>query len=164
LLPLHRTAVAVTVDLYLHRSFLRAIIEEFFNEVVQQFNLNDTRINKVITEVTTRDGKPGVLAKNLRSKYPNKTDINKLLRDPKVQKVVWEDFGLTCALPHFQEEYLYGAVSAVIHQPTIKKLVLSNELPEDYMIFFLQLADRYDKEVKLYDETLASGVDEDEVL
>ena len=92
--------------------------------------------------------------------------VNSVLKEPQVFEAVWAHFKLDRAfpLPDFDESMLYGAVSEIIHNPSIREIIVSDASSGQYRGFFGELA-RYNKRsVVLFDEMLASTDESDDIV
>ena len=85
--------------------------------------------------------------------------MNSFLSNDEVQNIIWKQFNLDLKyrLPVFGSSMLYGSISEIIHSPTIRDIIVSDESPEEYRFFFNELAKYYQINFVVFDEILASG-------
>lgn len=104
-----------------------------------------------------RSNKGKLLLDRKIPKQLSMSQINKILvNDPKVKKAVFAYFRLKdVPIPTFPDEYLYGGISHIIHNPSTKTVFISKEAPEDYKTFFLEIVKLCGKNIEEFDQRLA---------
>ena len=71
---------------------------------------------------------------------------------------IWKELGIeaTVPFPSFPGSLLYGDLSAAVHLPTYRSLIIEDHQPKDFRDFFLYLAQQYRARVEEVDEEAAA--------
>ena len=96
----------------------------------------------------------------MKKPSPKMTTVNIILKNEQLQSAVWEHFGwdrTKCPLPIFPNDYLFGVISTIVHNPDLRFIFMSNLVDEKYKCFFSNLAEKADRVIDTYDEILASA-------
>ncbi len=134
-------------------------MEKFFNDIVHQYRVPGSDLQRVVNKTLQTETD---IRKTFLEKRPSMSLINKALRFKDIQEAVWRlfNFDMSCPLPVFRDDILYGVVSTILHEPGFNSLCYSNEAPKEIKCFFDSLGNYYKMEVKEYNEIAASSYEE----
>ena len=136
--------------MFLFHVCYRRSLENFFNYIAKIYKSKSVSyVVEVIDryKVSNKD-----LISNLERSNIRMSQVNELLLIPDVQSAIWKHFNIeeSCKLPDFSEELLYGAVSMIIHHPSIKDSVISDLSVE--RCFYEALAKHQKRNLVLFSE------------
>jgi hypothetical protein len=121
----------------------RSFLEKFYTEIYYEYNKKDGEIFKAIENSSTF----GTKIKNEAGKNePGKMILDRALRgDPGIRQAVWSHFkfGNEIKYPLLPNDFVYGALSYMVHNPDYRTLLVSDAAPPEFSAFYKSLAELF---------------------
>ena len=107
--------------------------------------------------------KTSKIESDMKNPIPKMTTVNIVLKNETLQYAIWNYFGWDrseCPMPVFPNDFLFGVISNIVHNPDLKFIFMSNLVEKKYKCFFTNIAENANRVVDTYDEVLASAYED----
>ena len=140
----------------------RQVFELFLKDIVAAYNSGAGPIFDAVGRLDAAEGKAFRVAAAAR--FPSMSAIDRAVRNPIMQKAVWEYFGFehNMVYPVLSGDLMYGTLSNAVHNVVFKKIPVSDMADDSYKRFLAVLGNIYHQTVDEYSEMDASTYEDEQ--